>query len=109
MAMFADETGAPLKMQENKPRVSLVPREAIEGLARVYEYGLTKYSRDSWRNFTPEQARDCLADAGMRHQLRFNSGETYDKESGLHHLLSAAWNLITTYIILKESPTDETT
>lgn len=106
--MFSDQMGIPLKMQENKPRVSLVPREAIEGLARVYEYGLTKYSRNSWRNFTTEQAVDCLADAAMRHQLAYQDGEEYDHGSHLHHLLSAAWNLLTLYIITSGRPTDET-
>lgn len=95
--MFTTAEGVLLKMQEHKPPVSLVPRFAIEGLAEVYEYGVKKYQRDSWRQFTPDQAKACLPDAAMRHLLAYNDGEFTDKESGLPHLLQCAWNCLTLY------------
>lgn len=98
-AMFSDPAGTPLKMQENKPKVSLVPRQLIENMARVYEYGLKKYERDSWRKFTPEQVKECLYDSALRHLLAFLDGENTDPESGLHHLDQCAWNCQTIRII----------
>lgn len=85
-----------LKRNEHKPMLTLVPPEMIEGLAEVFEYGLKKYARNSWRNFTPEQAISCLPDAAMRHLFAWMKGEIYDPESGLPHLQSAAWNILVT-------------
>lgn len=98
-AMFADDDGRPIKMQEHKPRLSLIPVELMNNLARVYEYGLIKYERDSWRGFTPQQADDCLIDAAIRHLMSYAGGEEYDAESGLHHLDCAAWNCQTIRIV----------
>lgn len=97
-AMFHSGDGIPLKMAEHKPRMSLVPYEAKAGLAAVYEYGLTKYERDSWRKLTPEQAKECLPDAAERHLAEYNRGNLTDAESGLPHLLQVAWNCITLHI-----------
>lgn len=83
-----------LKRNEHKTMLTLVPPEMIEELAKVFEYGLQKYERDSWRNFTPEQAVSCLPDAALRHFYAWMKGEIYDQESGLPHLLSAAWNIL---------------
>jgi len=86
-------------MQEGKPRLSLVPIELMENMARVYEYGLIKYERDSWRSFTPEQVNACLVDAAIRHVMAYAGGQRYDPQSKLHHLSSAAWNCQTIQII----------
>lgn len=99
MDLFKTQDGISLKRQEHKPKLSLVPLEMMEGMAGVYEYGLTKYSRDSWRSFTPAQVMECLPDAALRHLMAFISGETFDPESGLHHLDCAAWNCQTIRII----------
>jgi len=100
--LYESSQGKPLKMAEGKPKVSLVPYEAIAQLAEVYEYGVRKYHRDSWREFTLEQALDFLPDAGMRHVLKHNSGEYRDPESGLPHLAHAAWNCLTLIYYLEQ-------
>lgn len=102
-AMFTDDSGQSLKMLEHKLKLSLVPRKLIENMAKVYEYGLVKYSRDSWRKFTPEQANECLPDAAFRHLLAYLDGEEIDPESGLHHLDQCAWNCQTIRIINSEA------
>lgn len=84
----------PLKFDEGKPQPTLVHPEMITGLARIFEYGLTKYSRNSWMNFTAEQAASCLPDSALRHLFAWLQGERIDQESGRHHLLHAAWNLL---------------
>ena len=98
-AMHTDGNGKALKMREGKPKLSLVPLELMENMARVYEYGLIKYERNSWRKFTADQVDDCLVDAAIRHLMAYAAGETHDPESGLHHLASAAWNCQTIQII----------
>jgi hypothetical protein len=98
-AMFSTDNGTPLKMQEHKLQLTLVPKEAIECLAKVYEYGLHKYERDSWRKFTPEQAKNCLPDSALRHLLEYCNGQETDSDSGLPHLVQAAWNCLTLHII----------
>lgn len=92
--MFTSTSGTPLKMNEAKPRVSLVNRAFIYALAPVFEYGCRKYGFESWKEFTPEQAKQCLADAAGRHLLAYYDNETHDPESGLHHLAQCAWNCL---------------
>ncbi len=101
-AMFADVSGKPLKMAENKPRLSLVPYEVKSALASVYAYGAQKYHRDSWRSITAEQAKAFMADAAERHLSLHNSGEIIDPESGLPHLAQAAWNCLTLLVLTGE-------
>lgn len=100
-AMFSDDSGQPLKMAENKPRLSLVPYEAKAALAAVYEYGAQKYYRDSWRSITPDQAKEFMSDAAERHLSKHNSGEIVDPESGLPHLAQAAWNCLTLLVLTR--------
>ncbi len=100
--MFTGPDGQPLKMQENKPRLSLVPRQGIEALARVYEVGAQKYGVNSWRSFTPEQVKACLPDAALRHLLAYCDGEEIDAETGLNHLVQVAWNVLTLHIITSQ-------
>lgn len=98
-AMFQTSDGVPLKMEEHKPKLSLLPRKGLEELAKVYEFGLTKYSRDSWREFTPEQAKACLPDAALRHLMAYCDGEEIDVATGLPHLMQVVWNCMTLQII----------
>ena len=93
--LHEDANGTPLKLSEGKPKVSLVPKFAVTELALVYEYGLKKYERDSWKKFTAEQAKDCLLDAGYRHLLEYLDGNEIDEASGLPHLVQVAWNCLT--------------
>ena len=102
--MFTSDAGVPLKMEENKPRLSLVPREAVELLAEVYTTGANKYGVDSWREFTPGQAQACLPDAALRHLLAHFAGEEFDKETGLPHLAQCAWNCLTLSIVNNRGP-----
>lgn len=88
-----DAQGRPLKYDEGKVKLSLVPPFFTREMAKVFEYGLTKYERDSWKGFALEDARQ-LIDAAMRHTDQYRDGEYYDQESKLPHLMSAAWNLM---------------
>ena len=78
------------KHDGGKPRVELVPPEAILAIARAYTMGAPKYGRDNWK-----QCEDWsrIYGALQRHLLAWSSGELADKESGLSHLDHAICNL----------------
>jgi hypothetical protein len=88
--------GQCLKYDEGKIDVSLVEPWIEEELARVYEVGLTKYCRDSWKEFELEDARKLIAPA-KRHLNQYRKGEFLDPDDGRPHLVKAAWNLLTIY------------
>jgi hypothetical protein len=82
-----------LKRDESKVMPTLVHPDMMEGLARVFECGLTKYHKGSWMEFTADQAREVLPDAAMRHFNEWLRGNRVSPEN-LDHLLQASWNLL---------------
>ena len=94
-------TGA-LKERVDKPRLDLVPFEFIEGAARAFEYGATKYAEHNWRK---GMKLSWLARSLMSHIFKWwMLGEDKDAESGLHHLDHAAACLAMVMTTLKEHP-----
>lgn len=92
------ETGAPKNnKQENKPQLSLIPLDLLDGLARAYEYGCHKYSRNSWRKGFPQSD---MVDAALRHIDKYwNQGKDLDKEAleagfVVDHLSMAIFNIL---------------
>ena len=75
-----------VKHDSGKPRLSLIPREAIEGLGRVLTYGAQKYTVDNWRAGA-DWSR--YIDAAMRHLVAFADGEDRDAETGELHTAHA--------------------
>jgi len=64
-------------------------------VARVLEYGSTKYAPDNWRSFEWDEASDReYWSAFLRHLLAHSRGETADPESGLPHLAHAVCCLL---------------
>jgi hypothetical protein len=61
-------------------------------LARVAGYGSGKYAR---LNYMKGYKWSLSYDAMQRHLLLFWGGESFDPESGLHHLAHAAWHCMT--------------
>lgn len=85
------------KFDTGKPPISLVPREAIEAIARALQFGAKKYSAD---NFKGGIAYRRLLDASMRHITAYAAGETLDPESHLSHIDHALASLsMLTYMI----------
>lgn len=72
-----------------KPRVSLVPWEAVKAISRAREYGVNKYGED---NYSEVQVRDVL-EASIRHIYKFLYEDLVDDESGLSHLDHAITSL----------------
>lgn len=80
------------KLDQNKPRFSLIPHTSLTQLMAVLEYGARKYEAHNWRQVSDGKTR--YADAAMRHFLAWQAGETLDAESGLPHLAHALTNLM---------------
>jgi hypothetical protein len=77
-----------IKADEGKIRPTLVPPEAIEAIAAVRTYGVSKYGSDeNWKEVEPERYRDAL----YRHWLAYlKDPNSKDTESGLPHM----WHIL---------------
>ena len=75
------------KFDKNKPRMSLLPKGALNAVIRVLEFGATKYQVDNWKH-VPE-AKTRYYDAMQRHIDAWWQGEQKDPETGEHHLAHA--------------------
>ena len=74
------------KNDSDKPDLSLVPRVAIEQIAKALMYGERKYNR---HNYLKGFNSNRLIAATLRHVLAWQDGEDCDPESGLSHLAHA--------------------
>lgn len=72
-----------IKNDNGKPQITLIPKDAIWGMANAFGYGAGKYGR---HNFRAGIAFSRLADAAQRHLTAYMEGENNDPESGLSHL-----------------------
>lgn len=72
-----------VKNDSGKPSISLIPKDAIWGMAQALTFGAKKYGRHNFRNGI---AFSRLADAAERHLTAWMEGEIVDSESGLSHL-----------------------
>lgn len=81
-----------LKLDNGKPRHSLLPKGSINSIIAVLEFGAKKYEANNWQKV--DNAKERYYDAAMRHIDSWWNGEKHDKETGLHHLAHAATNLL---------------
>lgn len=78
-------------------RFDLIPSEFLWLLAEVYGHGAQKYDEDNYlRGYDWRLSFGAL----QRHLHEFWMGEDYDGESGLPHLVHAAWHCITLYVYM---------
>lgn len=77
----------------------------LEGVAKVYEFGMLKYGYLNWTKFdTTEENRLRFLSAFFRHFFKYLSNrESTDEESGINHLHHAIWNVIMLIYITDES------
>ena len=101
---MSDQT---IKADAGKPRLSLVPTEIINQIARVREYGINKYPNGGPNNWKKVEL-DRYRDAAYRHLLAYIANpKGIDEESGLPHLAHLACNvafLCELEALQKESP-----
>lgn len=79
------------KDDKSKIRYDLVPVTALEGLAKVFTFGASKYSENNWKKVTPSSRYYAAA---LRHIMADQQGELNDPESGLLHLDHAITSLV---------------
>lgn len=77
------------KFDLGKLRYDLIPPEPLEELVKVYNFGAAKYGDTNWKK---GMSWSRYFSALMRHAWAFWRGETYDKETGIHHLAHCAWS-----------------
>lgn len=82
-----------------KPRMDLLPFDALEEIAKVYTFGCTPkekggagYAEDSWKT-VPDGYKRYKA-AQLRHEVEIDKGHPTDAESSLMHEAHIAWNAI---------------
>lgn len=78
---------------DDKLRWDLLPMEEIEDIVRVYHAGAKKYGPNTWQNL--DNGFERYRSAAARHIMAYLKGERMDKETNVHHLAAAAWNVIT--------------
>lgn len=87
----------------DKPELSyiLTLPKALEGFARVCEYGGKKYDRGNYLKGAPlSQYMDCA----LRHLVAWNNGEDQDPESQCDHLAHFVWNALCLYEMAQSQP-----
>ena len=75
-----------------KPRFDLLPWDALEQVCAVYNYGCVKYSARNWEKGL--KWNEGTGASLQRHYAKWASGEDVDPESGLHHDLHMAFNIL---------------
>lgn len=80
------------KLDQTKPRWSLLPSGTIAQVIAVLEFGAKKYAVNGWIEVPDAKTR--YYDAAMRHLDAWHRGEVNDDESGLPHLAHAACCLL---------------
>lgn len=80
-----------VKFDGDKPGVDLLPFDALLEITKVYDFGARKYSARNWEN---GMAWSRLFAACMRHLWAWFQGENKDPESGLSHLVHAAFCIL---------------
>jgi len=79
------------KHDQDKPRMDLLPPEALIAVAEVLTYGANKYAAHNWRNGLNHSR---MVAALLRHLMAYQTGEDADPESGLPHLAHMACNAL---------------
>lgn len=87
----------PYRKDSGKPRTDLLPFRALLGLAEVYRFGAAKYGDRNWEQYADEMNWGEMLAPALRHVFKWAAGAETDEESGLHHLLHAAWNMLALY------------
>lgn len=75
------------KFDAGKPRMELLPRKALEEVAKVLGFGAEKYDAHNWRGgFDWSRLYGSI----LRHVYASLDGEDLDPESGIDHMAHAA-------------------
>lgn len=70
--------------------MDLIPWDQIGKVAELYGKGAEKYEERNWEK---GYKWSLSFSSAMRHLLAFWNGESYDEETGCHHLASVAFHI----------------
>jgi hypothetical protein len=79
-------------IKDGKSRLELLPRGPLADVARVMAHGADKYGERNWR--IDQIMASTYEGSMMRHLFAWADGETFDPESGEHHLAHIAANCL---------------
>lgn len=79
-----------IKHDQSKPDLTLIPKIALDEMAKAFGYGAQKYGR---RNYEKGMKVTRTLAAAMRHITAFVNKEDLDEESGNSHLAHALASL----------------
>lgn len=79
-------TGAVRDAAEGKGRFDLLPFEALQQVAMIFETGAKKYAERNWEKGIPTNR---YADSAMRHLHKYVAGHRDEP-----HAAMAAWNIL---------------
>ena len=71
-----------IRLNHNKPELSIVDLDSLMDTADVFVFGAQKYERDNWKL---GQHDTKILDSMLRHIAAIMRGEFVDPESGLPH------------------------
>lgn len=86
---YGDDVGR--KYDSGKPRLDLLPFDALAEVAKVMTFGANKYGDDNWRMVEPASRYES---AMLRHYAAHKAGEQVDPETGMSHLAHMATNAL---------------
>ena len=83
-----------LRFNTNKARLSYILQfpHVLEAIARIMEFGATKYEDGNWKKGGKPDAE--YLNSGMRHLTEWVNHKKFDPDSGCAHLGMAIWNLM---------------
>lgn len=82
-----------VKHDAGKPRMDLIPPEAMKAMGATLAHGAERYGERNWeQGLEPRR----LAAAMLRHYCEWATGKANDEESGLPHL----WHMLTNAAML---------
>ena len=80
---------------QKEERFDLIPPDAMRALARHYGVGCRKYNDRNWEK---GYKWGLSVGALQRHLHAWLTGESYDLETGTHHMICVAWHAFTLFV-----------
>ena len=81
----AEKAGVAKRFNTGKPRVGLVPADAILEEAKVWTAGAAKYGDYNWEKLWGGSTVAVVMDSLLRHAMAIQQGESHDSETGYQH------------------------
>ena len=97
---FTNKINYDIKHDKGKPQLTLFPKEAMEAVCEIMEFGANKYGQGTWNRVEAIRYINAAARHLYAMQSKDENGKEYidlskvDSESGLEHLYHLACNVV---------------